>query len=78
MQEYMVLTDSPHAYDKRVLARLEPQAGFRHQDRWTDSATAAWRMDMQTASEIRANLRFNNPRIVRAEKAEKTMLERNI
>ena len=68
-ESFMVLTNSPHAYDKRILARVEPQRGMRCQIRWTDVFDEAWKMDRETATEIASKLSYNNPRISRTEKA---------
>lgn len=73
---YMVMTNSPYVYDNRILARVEPQKGFRVQTHWTDKPGAAWRMDRETAEVICRNLSFNNPRVVRAEKGDE-ILARN-
>lgn len=66
---YAVMTDSPRAFSKTVLARVKPHAskktGF-----WTDVDTGSvWLMNRETATDLLSKLRLNNPRMVRAEKA---------
>lgn len=68
-RRYAVMCDSHRPFDKSVLARAEPDrskaSGF-----WVDkSPEDVWLMDMETAEEVCARLAFNNPRIVRENKA---------
>lgn len=66
---YAVMTDSPRAFSKTVLARVKPHAS-KETGFWTDVDTrSVWLMNRETASEILSKLGHNNPRMVRAEKA---------
>jgi hypothetical protein len=70
---YAVMTDSHQPYDKTVLARMAPKRS-RETGFWTDrDPESVWLMTRQDAEEVLANIHLNNPRMVRAEKALKTI-----
>ena len=74
-RRYAVMTDSHRPYDKTILARMAPERS-RSSGFWTETSVAdVWIMDRKTAEEVAGSLRFNNPRIVRAEKA-RAIIER--
>jgi len=66
---YAVMTDSHQPYDKTILARMSP-VRFKVSGFWTDrDPEGVWLMKRGEAEEVLSNLHWNNPRMVRAEKA---------
>jgi hypothetical protein len=68
---YAVMSDSRQPHDKSILARMAParskETGF-----WTDrDPEAVWLMKRDDAEDVLSNIHWNNPRMVRAEKAIK-------
>jgi len=66
---YAIMTDSHQPYDKTILARMSPTrskvSGF-----WTDrDPEGVWLMKREEAEDVLSKLHWNNPRLVRAEKA---------
>ena len=66
---YAIMTDSHQPYDKTILARMSPTrskiSGF-----WTDREPEdGWLMKRDEAEDVLSKLHWNNPRLVRAEKA---------
>jgi hypothetical protein len=66
---YAIMTDSHQPCDKTILARMSPArskvSGF-----WTDrDPEGVWLMKREDAEGVLSKLHWNNPRIVRAEKA---------
>jgi hypothetical protein len=76
-QLYAIMTDSPYICDNRVLARKLPEfCGPR--DWWTDrSNKTLWLMNYTQARSIVSDYRYNNPRIVKAQKAIATLEKQN-
>jgi hypothetical protein len=66
---YAVMTDSRKHGSRTVLARKSPQCS-RESGFWTGyTPEDIWEMDRATAEDVLAKLGYNNPRIVRYEKA---------
>ena len=72
-QLYAVMTDSPHVFDRRVLARKLPEfCGPR--DWWTDrNNKTLWLMGYEKDKKVAGDYAYNNPRIVKAKKAIATL-----
>ena len=76
-QMYAVMSDSPHVFDKRVLARKLPEY-CGPSDWWTDRHNKTlWFMNLAKAKSVVGDYRYNNPRIVRSQKAIATLEKQN-
>jgi hypothetical protein len=77
MQLYAVITDSPYAYDKRILARKRPEfCGPKNW--WTDENDGTLLLlGREEAIDVVKDYRHNNPRIVKFEKAAKILDNQN-
>lgn len=68
-RRYAVMCDSSRAFDQKILARAAPERS-KEKGFWVyDDPGKVWLMDRKTAEEVAGRLVFNNPRIVREEKA---------